>query len=95
MSDYVQFGTTTGFAIPTLPGSGGDQGVLRFAALAQDETILVKPDLGTTGTVDNWTLGFDILIPAGQGTWTTFLQTSPANTNDGELVGAQVLTEMR
>ncbi|MCU0983769.1 MAG: metallophosphoesterase [Acetobacteraceae bacterium] len=84
MSDYVQFGNTTGYAIPALSGAG-DQGVLRFEALARDETILVKPDLGTTGTVDNWTLGFDILIPAGQGTWTSFLQTSLANGDDGEL----------
>ncbi len=84
MTDYVQFGTTTGYAIPVLPGAG-DQGVLRFDALAQDETILVKPDLGTTGTVDSWTLGFDILIPAGQGTWTTFLQSDLTNASDGEL----------
>jgi 3',5'-cyclic AMP phosphodiesterase CpdA len=85
MSDYVQFGTTDTLAIATVPGSGGDQGVLAFAALAQDETIVVKPDLGLTGTIGAWTLGFDILIPAGQGTWTSFLQTDLANANDGEL----------
>jgi len=85
MTDYVQFGTTTGFTIPALPGAGGDQGVLRFNALAAGETVLVTPGLGLAGTIGSWTLGYDLLVPAGQGSWTSFLQTTLANGNDGEL----------
>jgi 3',5'-cyclic AMP phosphodiesterase CpdA len=86
MTDFVQFGTTASFALAALPGPGTDQGVLRFAALEQEQTVLVKPNLGGTGTIDTWTIGFDILVPAGQGTWTAFLQTDPTNTDsDGEL----------
>ncbi len=84
MTDFVSFGTTDSFVLPAIPGDS--QGVMRFAALAQDETVLVKPETGATGTIDTWTLGFDMLIPAGQGTWATFLQTDPTNQDsDGEL----------
>jgi 3',5'-cyclic AMP phosphodiesterase CpdA len=85
MSDFVQFGTTSGFGLATLSPAGGNQGVMAFGALAQDQTVLLKPDIGATGTIDTWTLGFDILVPAGQGTWTTFLQTDLSNMSDGEL----------
>jgi hypothetical protein len=84
MTDFVAFGTTDSFVLPAIPGDS--QGVMRFAALAQDEIVLVRPETGATGTIDTWTLGFDMLIPAGQGNWATFLQTDPTNQDsDGEL----------
>ncbi len=85
MSDYVQFGTTESFAIAALPGESGDQGMMRFTPLASGETIVVKPDTGVSGRITSWTLGFDILVPPGQGTWMSLLQTDPSNTSDGDL----------
>lgn len=85
MSDYVQFGTTGSFGIPVLPGEGGDQGVMRFTPLGSGETIIVKPDTGATGRITTWTLGYELLVPPGQGRWMSLLQTDPSNTSDGEL----------
>lgn len=84
MADFAQFGSTASFELP--PIGGGDSDVLKIAALAQDQTILVKPGAGAAGTIDTWTLGFDILVPSGQpASFMGLLQSDPTNGSDADL----------
>jgi 3',5'-cyclic AMP phosphodiesterase CpdA len=84
--DLVTLGTAASFGIPALPGGAAD-GVLEVPAFAANQTLLLSPNLGApAGTlVRSYSLVYDILVPAGQGTWTSFLQTDVGNANDGEL----------
>ena len=83
MADYVQLGLSSTLGFPNL--ADGASGVLRFAAFAPDQTLLLKPNTGATGLITNWTLAYDLYIPGGQGTYAALLQTGVANTSDGDL----------
>lgn len=83
--ELVTVGTAGDFGIPALPGSS--DGVLEVPAFGPTESLLLSPNLGApAGTlVHSYSLVFDILVPAGQGSWTSLIQTDTGNASDGEL----------
>jgi Ca2+-binding RTX toxin-like protein/3',5'-cyclic AMP phosphodiesterase CpdA len=78
-------GTVSSFALPAL--SGGDATVMYIPALSASQVVQVKSAAALpAGTVlKSYSLIYDLLVPAGQGGWFSFLQTDPANKSDGEL----------
>jgi len=84
MADYVQYGSTASFSLPQIGGADAD--LIHVGVLDHDQTILVQPNTGAAGTIGTWTLGFDILVPAGElGSFAGLLQSDLSNTSDAEL----------
>lgn len=77
----LTFGTDQSFGLPPL--GAGETKVMKVDGLSPSEGIHVQP--GLEGTVDTFTLIYDLYVPGGQGTWTALLQTDLGNTSDGEL----------
>ena len=78
--------TTPGIDLTELGGGqpGNATGVLQVDALTADQGILFRAD-GLAGQITDYTLVYDILIPAGAGRWGALWQTDVANTGDAEL----------
>ena len=65
---------------------GSGDWILNVGANAPNQTLQIA--LGGTGTAVNYTLVYDIYIPADTGSgWVPFLQTNVDNTNDADLFG--------
>ncbi|NKC33460.1 LamG-like jellyroll fold domain-containing protein [Falsiroseomonas selenitidurans] len=83
MSDFVQFGTTAGLGLPAF--ADGDSGVLKFSAFTAEQALLLQPNTGDAdGTLTEWTLALDIIVPAPTSAFMALLQTDTTNGNDGE-----------
>ncbi|ACL55526.1 glycerophosphodiester phosphodiesterase family protein [Methylobacterium nodulans] len=78
-------GTPAEFGLPALPG--GEKKVAFVPALPSNEGLRVTPNLGApAGTrIASYSVIFDILVPPGQGDWTSLMQTDVANKSDGDL----------
>lgn len=76
----IAFGTDNGFGLPAI--GDGDTAVASISALSNKQGLLVKPEM--SGEVASYTLAYDIYVPAGQGNWTSLLQTDTNNGSDGE-----------
>lgn len=77
----MTFGTDASFGLPRIGSDPAE--VLLVKAQPQQSGILVKP--GLSGDIASYTLVYDLYVPAGQGTWTSLLQTGIGNTSDGEI----------
>jgi glycerophosphoryl diester phosphodiesterase len=85
----TQFGPTSAFGLPPLPG--GDSRVMRIAAATPQQGYTVTHNTPANGTfidqgfVSNYTLVWDIFWPsASDGAYRAFYQTSKTNANDAE-----------
>ncbi|SEG72869.1 hypothetical protein [Bosea lathyri] len=78
-------GTVSSFNLPALPG--GDATVTYIPALSSSQIVgVVGADSLPAGTVlKSYSLVYDLLVPAGQGAYFSFLQTDLTNRTDGEL----------
>ncbi|MCA0941806.1 hypothetical protein LCM08_24990 [Salipiger pacificus] len=77
----LAFGTAQFFGLPLVGDE--DAAVMKVDALSPTEAVRVQP--GLEGTVDSYTLIYDLYIPGGQGNWTALFQTDLGNTSDGEI----------
>ncbi|MDX2132169.1 MAG: glycerophosphodiester phosphodiesterase family protein [Planctomycetota bacterium] len=87
--NVTQFGTCTAFGIPLLPG--GDSGVMRVPAYTASQGLLVDHNTPANGAhiadgwVSNYTLLFDLLIPASSfAAPRSLYNTNLTNANDGD-----------
>jgi len=78
-------GMVSSFNLPAL--SGGDATVTYLPALGASQVVQVKATGGLpAGTVlKSYSLVYDLLVPAGQGSAFSFLQTDSDNTSNGDL----------
>jgi hypothetical protein len=72
-SNVVSFGTASGFGLPALPG--GDATVMSFPGFANNQGISLLPNTGPNGGsasyINQYTMGWDVLITQTRTTRTT------------------------
>lgn len=86
LSQPTRFATASELGISAMPD--GDPDVMAFPALpVQGRGYLVKPGFAPDegGTINDYTIAFDVLIPSDNGAWFPFYQTDVTNSDDGEL----------
>ncbi|MEL6337531.1 MAG: Ig-like domain-containing protein, partial [Pseudomonadota bacterium] len=85
-----EFDSTISTPLIDITGVGGGQaagtaaGVVNVPALSGDEGILVTPT-GTSGTIDSYTIIFDVLVPETTQSFIALFQTDPANADDADI----------
>lgn len=78
----TKVGTVSSFNLPAL--AGGDATVGYIPGLSATQVLQVKT-VKEIPALKSYSLIYDLLIPAGQGNWFSFLQTDPNNKSDAEL----------
>ena len=83
-ANFTSFGTTADFGLPSLAGDNGTAQVMSFPKTTSTQGY--KIDCGTDILMSEYTMVWDVLFPTSTSTsWRCFYQTSPDNSNDGEL----------
>jgi PEP-CTERM motif len=85
-SDAVAFGTASSFGLPLMPD--GDPKIMQFPALAPTQGLGLYdlgPANGGGSAINQYTMGWDILIPDVSANYFPFYQTAASNVNDADL----------
>lgn len=84
-SDVVSFGTAGSMGLPAL--AGGDAAVLSFPGFAADQGFELEPASSANGGgdyINQYTLVYDLLVPASSAGWFAFFNTNYSNSNDSD-----------
>ena len=85
-ADRVSFGTADSFGLANLDGRG-DFGVVSLPAFTGSQGLTLNPAGGPNGGgsfLNDYTFGFDLLVPDSGYNWLPFFNTDPANGNDAD-----------
>jgi hypothetical protein len=85
-SDDVSFGLNSDFGLPDLDGT--TFAVMSLdTAFRNDQSLILDPASSANGGgnfINDYTLGYDILIPNEDPNWFSFYNTNDTNSNDGD-----------